>query len=86
MFAGYSLVFRNLLSVITRLFLFDRFYCLVCLTVFVMSFCSFSSFNFESHGNKKYGSPFDAPRDMRSSQGKMEKSFLRFAFCNYFLS
>lgn len=40
--------------------------------------CSFSSFNFESHGNKKYGSPFDAPRDMRSSQGKMEKSFLSF--------
>ncbi|XP_020247558.1 autophagy-related protein 9 isoform X2 [Asparagus officinalis] len=40
--------------------------------------CSFSAFNFESHGNKKYGSPFDAPRETRSSQGKMEKSFLSF--------
>ncbi|KAJ6844662.1 autophagy-related protein 9 isoform X2 [Iris pallida] len=40
--------------------------------------CSFSAFNFESHGNRKYGSPFGAARDLRSSQGKMEKSFLSF--------
>uniref|UniRef100_A0A1D1YB28 Autophagy-related protein 9 n=1 Tax=Anthurium amnicola TaxID=1678845 RepID=A0A1D1YB28_9ARAE len=40
--------------------------------------CSFSVFNFGSHGNSKYGSPFDAPRNRRSSQGKMEKSFLSF--------
>ncbi|KAJ6844910.1 autophagy-related protein 9 isoform X2 [Iris pallida] len=40
--------------------------------------CSFSSFDFETHGNQKYGSPFGAARDMRSSQGKMEKSFLSF--------
>lgn len=40
--------------------------------------CSLSLFDFESHGNRKYGSPFDAARGMRSSQGKMEKSFLSF--------
>ncbi|KAJ0966621.1 hypothetical protein J5N97_023538 [Dioscorea zingiberensis] len=40
--------------------------------------CSLSVFDFESHGNRKYGSPCDAPRDNRSSQGKMEKSFLSF--------
>ncbi|KAG2308687.1 hypothetical protein Bca4012_082224 [Brassica carinata] len=40
--------------------------------------CSFSAFDFENHGNAKYGSPRNASRDMRSSQGKMEKSFLSF--------
>ncbi|KAJ3678624.1 hypothetical protein LUZ60_002427 [Juncus effusus] len=40
--------------------------------------CSLSLFDFEKHGNKNYASPFDAPKDMRSSQGKMEKSFLSF--------
>ncbi|KAK4418382.1 Autophagy-related protein 9 [Sesamum alatum] len=40
--------------------------------------CSFSLFDFRNHGNKKYGSPFSSPRDQRSSQGKMEKSFLSF--------
>nr|XP_010918784.1 autophagy-related protein 9 isoform X1 [Elaeis guineensis] len=40
--------------------------------------CSLSLFDFERHGNRKYGSPFDAARDMRSSQGKLEKSFLSF--------
>lgn len=43
------------------------------------SACSFSAFYFENHGNIKYGSPRNAPRrEQRSSQGKMEKSFLRF--------
>jgi len=41
--------------------------------------CSFSAFYFENHGNIKYGSPHNATRrEQRSSQGKMEKSFLRF--------
>ncbi|KAG0486155.1 hypothetical protein HPP92_008250 [Vanilla planifolia] len=40
--------------------------------------CSFSMFDFEKHGNGKYASPFDASHTMRSSQGKMEKSFLSF--------
>lgn len=40
--------------------------------------CSLSTFDFESHGNCNYGSPYNAPRDRRSSQGKMEKSFLSF--------
>ncbi|KAE8791660.1 autophagy protein 9 [Hordeum vulgare] len=40
--------------------------------------CSLSLFDFRRHGNKNYGSPFDAPKNLRSSQGKMEKSFLSF--------
>ncbi|KAL2507813.1 autophagy 9 (APG9) [Forsythia ovata] len=40
--------------------------------------CSFSLFDFKNHGNGKYGSPFNSPRNQRSSQGKMEKSFLSF--------
>ncbi|KAL1367523.1 autophagy-related protein 9 [Arachis hypogaea] len=40
--------------------------------------CSFSVFNFQEHGNSSYGSPYNAPRSRRSSQGKMEKSFLSF--------
>ncbi|KAL6564112.1 autophagy protein atg9 [Orobanche hederae] len=40
--------------------------------------CSFSLFDFRSHGNRKYGSIFSSPRERRSSQGKMEKSFLSF--------
>lgn len=40
--------------------------------------CSFSNFDFKNHGNQRYGSPFCAPRNQRSSQGKMEKSFLSF--------
>lgn len=39
---------------------------------------SFSVFDFGNHGNKRYGSPFNSARDKRSSQGKMEKSFLRY--------
>ncbi|EPS61983.1 hypothetical protein M569_12811, partial [Genlisea aurea] len=40
--------------------------------------CSFSLLDFRNHGNRKYGSPFDSHRSRRSSQGKMEKSFLSF--------
>ena len=40
--------------------------------------CSLASFDFARHGNSRYGSPLDAGRAARSSQGKMEKSFLSF--------
>ena len=40
--------------------------------------CSLATFDFARHGNSHYGSPFDAARAARSSQGKMEKSFLSF--------
>ncbi|KAL6867499.1 hypothetical protein ACP4OV_015523 [Aristida adscensionis] len=40
--------------------------------------CSLSLFDFRRHGNRNYGSPFDALRSLRSSQGKMEKSMLSF--------
>uniref|UniRef100_A0A0A9CNX2 Autophagy-related protein 9 n=1 Tax=Arundo donax TaxID=35708 RepID=A0A0A9CNX2_ARUDO len=40
--------------------------------------CSLSLFDFRRHGNKNYGSPSDALKSLRSSQGKMEKSFLSF--------
>ncbi|KAG7036322.1 Autophagy-related protein 9 [Cucurbita argyrosperma subsp. argyrosperma] len=40
--------------------------------------CSFSAFDFQKHGNSSYGSPHNAPGAERSSQGKMEKSFLSF--------
>ncbi|GAB2226418.1 hypothetical protein Drorol1_Dr00022225 [Drosera rotundifolia] len=40
--------------------------------------CSFSTFDFQSHGNSKYASPCDSSRARRSSQGKMEKSFLSY--------
>ncbi|KAI9122184.1 hypothetical protein K1719_006873 [Acacia pycnantha] len=40
--------------------------------------CSFSVFDFRKHGNSNYGSPHNATRSQRSSQGKMEKSFLSF--------
>nr|CAB3494168.1 unnamed protein product [Digitaria exilis] len=39
--------------------------------------CSLSLFDFQRHGNRNYGSPLDSGKDMRSSQGKMEKSLLR---------
>ncbi|KAJ8749587.1 hypothetical protein K2173_026236 [Erythroxylum novogranatense] len=44
----------------------------------VGSVCSFSCFDFHRHGNSNYGSPHHTPRTQRSSQGKMEKSFLSF--------
>ncbi|WCJ38375.1 Autophagy-related protein 9 [Euphorbia peplus] len=40
--------------------------------------CSFSAFDFQNHGNSNYGSPYNTSRAWRSSQGKMEKSFLSF--------
>ncbi|XP_052169876.1 LOW QUALITY PROTEIN: autophagy-related protein 9 [Diospyros lotus] len=44
--------------------------------------CSFSVFDFQNHGNSNYGSPYNLPSIHRSSQGKMEKSFLSF-HCDY---
>ncbi|KAL6780039.1 ATG9 [Auxenochlorella protothecoides x Auxenochlorella symbiontica] len=41
--------------------------------------CSFSAFDLERHGNRRYGSPVEAPKAARSHQGKLEKSFLSFA-------
>ncbi|XP_006661652.1 autophagy-related protein 9-like [Oryza brachyantha] len=40
--------------------------------------CSLSLFDFTRHGNTNYGSPHNAVKGMRSSQGKMEKSLLSF--------
>lgn len=40
--------------------------------------CSFSAFDFQRHGNRNYASPYSSLRTQRSSQGKMEKSFLSF--------
>lgn len=48
--------------------------------------CSFSAFDFKSHGNGQYGSPYDAARERRSSQGKMEKSFFRYCFIGSVMS
>ncbi|XP_026407147.1 autophagy-related protein 9-like [Papaver somniferum] len=40
--------------------------------------CSLSVFDFERHGNSNYGAPYNTPQTQRSSQGKLEKSFLSF--------
>jgi len=40
--------------------------------------CSFAVFDFERHGNAKYGAHVPHDKYYRSSQGKMEKSFLTF--------
>ena len=40
--------------------------------------CSFAAFDFQRHGNGKYGAPVHAAKHQRSRQGKMEKSFLTF--------
>lgn len=40
--------------------------------------CSLAGFDFERHGNNKYGAPVHAAKRQRSKQGKMEKSFLTF--------
>lgn len=41
--------------------------------------CSFSQFDFERHGNQKYGAPVQAQDEhLLSKDGKMEKSFLNF--------
>ncbi|KAF8623500.1 hypothetical protein AX15_006283 [Amanita polypyramis BW_CC] len=45
--------------------------------------CSFAEFNFERHGNVKFGAPTNArDRKMISNEGKMEKSFLTFKATN----
>ncbi|KIL69852.1 hypothetical protein M378DRAFT_184229 [Amanita muscaria Koide BX008] len=45
--------------------------------------CSFAEFNFERHGNVKFGAPTNArDRRMISNEGKMEKSFLTFKAAN----
>ncbi|BAT97708.1 hypothetical protein VIGAN_09123100 [Vigna angularis var. angularis] len=38
----------------------------------------FGTFDFQEHGKSHYGFPYNAPRNRRSSQGKMEKSLLRY--------
>jgi autophagy-related protein 9 len=41
--------------------------------------CSFAEFNFERHGNVKFGAPSQTQdKKMISNEGKMEKSFLNF--------
>jgi hypothetical protein len=37
-------------------------------------------FDLRRHGNRNYGSPHNAVKSMRSSQGKMEKSLLRYPY------
>ncbi|KAH6918473.1 autophagy-type protein 9 [Coprinopsis sp. MPI-PUGE-AT-0042] len=45
--------------------------------------CSFAEFNFERHGNIKFGAPAKAKdHRMQSNDGKMEKSFLNFKAAN----
>ena len=46
--------------------------------------CSFAEFNFERHGNVKFGAPSRThDKKMISNEGKMEKSFLNFKVCFY---
>ena len=52
--------------------------------------CSFAEFNFERHGNVKFGAPSHAQdKKMISNEGKMEKSFLNFKvrlhFFNFYI-
>jgi len=45
--------------------------------------CSFAEFNFERHGNVKFGAPTQTrDKKMISNEGKMEKSFLNFKATN----
>ncbi|KAG7448093.1 APG9-domain-containing protein [Guyanagaster necrorhizus] len=45
--------------------------------------CSFAEFNFERHGNVKFGAPAqNIDKRMISNEGKMEKSFLNFKAAN----
>ncbi|KAK0497041.1 APG9-domain-containing protein [Armillaria luteobubalina] len=45
--------------------------------------CSFAEFNFERHGNVKFGAPTqNIDKRMISNEGKMEKSFLNFKAAN----
>jgi len=52
--------------------------------LFLYVYNSLSLFDFKRHGNRNYGSPFNALKGLRSSQGKMEKSFLRYMQFKYF--
>lgn len=47
--------------------------------------CSFAEFNFERHGNVKFGATPSRRQDkkMISNEGKMEKSFLNFKVIFY---
>ena len=48
--------------------------------------CSFAEFNFERHGNVKFGAPTQVQdKKMVSNEGKMEKSFLNFKVRSIFL-
>jgi hypothetical protein len=53
--------------------------------LFLSVYNSLSLFDFKRHGNRNYGSPFNALKGLRSSQGKMEKSFLRYMQFQIFL-
>ena len=40
--------------------------------------CGFALFDFERHGDTRYGAPVDGMADLRSCDGKMEKAYLNF--------
>ena len=40
--------------------------------------CSLALFDFERHGDVRYGAPVNGPPEMRSRDGKMEKSYVNF--------
>ena len=44
--------------------------------------CSFAAFDIAKHGNAKYGCSINAPKRMRSKNGKMEKSIISFSATN----
>ncbi|KAG0627007.1 hypothetical protein M758_2G167400 [Ceratodon purpureus] len=85
-----ALFFEEIMSIIVTPFIliFALPKCVEDVLLFVQDFtvhiegvghvCSLSVFDFEHHGNSKYGSPFNTSKDRRSSQGKMEKSFISF--------
>ncbi|XP_024386902.1 autophagy-related protein 9 [Physcomitrium patens] len=85
-----ALFFEEIMSIIVTPFIliFALPKCVEDVLLFVEDFtvyiegvghvCSLSIFDFEHHGNSKYGSPFHTSKDRRSSQGKMEKSFISF--------
>eukprot|EP00850_Spirogloea_muscicola_P012653 SM000082S22895 [mRNA] locus=s82:523573:527908:- [translate_table: standard] len=84
------LFFEEMLSIFTTPFILWFFLpeCVDRVLQFVQDFtvyvdgvghvCSLSAYDFASHGNANYGSPLHTGRHQRSSQGKMEKSFLSF--------
>ena len=40
--------------------------------------CGFALFDFERHGDSRYGAPVSGEADQRSCDGKMEKAYLSF--------